>query len=76
MENVKLPKVPPAYQLVAFESLDSTNEQARRMATEGAPDGTIIWAKAKRRAGGAEDAPGFPSPATFFARLSSVPTHQ
>ena len=30
---------------MAFESLDSTNEQARRLALEGAPDGTVVWTK-------------------------------
>ncbi|MBE9554569.1 MAG: biotin--[acetyl-CoA-carboxylase] ligase, partial [Proteobacteria bacterium] len=37
--------LPAGYRLAAFESLDSTNEQARRLAMDGALDGTVIWAK-------------------------------
>jgi len=37
--------LPAGYRLAAFESLDSTNEQARRLAMDGAVDGTVIWAK-------------------------------
>lgn len=43
-----LPKLPAAYHLVALDSVDSTNAEAKRLAAEGpenAPDGTIIWAK-------------------------------
>lgn len=42
---VRPASLPAGYRLVAFESLDSTNEQARRLATDGAPDGTVIWTK-------------------------------
>ena len=38
---------PAGYRLAEFESLDSTNEQARRLATDGAPDGTVVWAKSQ-----------------------------
>ena len=37
--------LPAGYRLAAFDSLDSTNEQARRLAMDGALDGTVIWAK-------------------------------
>ncbi|MEE8351098.1 MAG: biotin--[acetyl-CoA-carboxylase] ligase [Rhodospirillales bacterium] len=42
------PKLPAAYNLVALESIDSTNAEAKRMAAQGpekAPDGTVIWAR-------------------------------
>ena len=38
---------PAGYRLAEFESLDSTNEQARRLAADGAPDGTVVWAKSQ-----------------------------
>ena len=38
------PSLPPAYRLVALDSVDSTNEEAKRRAREGAEDGTLIWA--------------------------------
>lgn len=36
--------LPPGYQLVALDSVDSTNEEAKRLAGQGAEDGTIVWA--------------------------------
>jgi BirA family biotin operon repressor/biotin-[acetyl-CoA-carboxylase] ligase len=39
--------LPAGYRLAAFDSLDSTNEQARRLAMEGALDGTVVWAKSQ-----------------------------
>lgn len=39
--------LPAGYRLATFESLDSTNEQARRFAADGAPDGTVIWARSQ-----------------------------
>jgi BirA family biotin operon repressor/biotin-[acetyl-CoA-carboxylase] ligase len=39
--------LPAGYRLAVFDALESTNEQARRMAMDGAPDGTVIWAKSQ-----------------------------
>ena len=38
------PRLPPPFALVALESIDSTNAEARRRAEAGAPDGTVVWA--------------------------------
>ena len=40
-----LPKLPPAYRLVALETVVSTNDEALRLAAEGAEDGTLVWAR-------------------------------
>lgn len=37
--------LPPAYRLVALDSVDSTNEEAKRRAREGAEEGTLVWAR-------------------------------
>ena len=37
--------LPPAYRLVALESVASTNDEAKRLAREGAEDGTLVWAR-------------------------------
>lgn len=37
-------RLPPAYHLITFEEVDSTNAEARRRAEEGAPEGTLIRA--------------------------------
>ncbi|HSR70912.1 MAG TPA: biotin--[acetyl-CoA-carboxylase] ligase [Kiloniellales bacterium] len=39
------PRLPPAYRLVALERVTSTNEEALRLAAEGAEDGTLVWAR-------------------------------
>lgn len=41
------PKLPPAYGLVAFDSIDSTNDEAKRLARGGAPDNTLVWARSQ-----------------------------
>jgi|SRR5690554_381323 BirA family biotin operon repressor/biotin-[acetyl-CoA-carboxylase] ligase len=38
------PKLPPVYRLVALESVGSTMDEARRLAEEGAEEGTLVWA--------------------------------
>ena len=38
-------KLPPAFELVALETVDSTNDYAKNLAQNGARDGTIVWAK-------------------------------
>ncbi len=37
--------LPPGYRLRRFDQLDSTNDEAKRQAAEGAPNGTIILAR-------------------------------
>lgn len=40
-------RLPPAYRLVELDSVDSTNEEAKRRARAGAEDGTLVWARAQ-----------------------------
>lgn len=37
--------LPPPFHLVAFDCLDSTNDEAGRRAAQGAEPGTVIWAR-------------------------------
>jgi BirA family biotin operon repressor/biotin-[acetyl-CoA-carboxylase] ligase len=39
------PRLPPAFRLVALDRVGSTNEEARRLAAQGAEDGTLVWAR-------------------------------
>lgn len=39
------PVLPGHFSLLAFEETGSTNEDAARLGREGAPDGTVVWAK-------------------------------
>lgn len=38
-------RLPPAYRLVRHDSVDSTMDEARRLAETGAEDGTLVWAR-------------------------------
>jgi len=44
-EGPALPRLPPAYRLVALDKVASTNDEATRLAREGAEDGTLVWAR-------------------------------
>lgn len=46
------PRLPPAYRLVTLDSVESTNDEAKRLAREGAEDGTLVWAREQRRGRG------------------------
>jgi BirA family biotin operon repressor/biotin-[acetyl-CoA-carboxylase] ligase len=39
-----VPNLPEGFDLHIFEQLDSTNEKAKELARDGAPDGTLVWA--------------------------------
>jgi BirA family biotin operon repressor/biotin-[acetyl-CoA-carboxylase] ligase len=39
------PSLPAFYRLVEHQRIDSTNEEAKRLAAGGAADGTIVWAR-------------------------------
>ncbi len=41
------PEMPAKFDLVAFEEIDSTNEEARRRAIAGARDGLLVWARSQ-----------------------------
>ena len=38
-------QLPSPYRLVELDCIDSTNAEARRLAQDGAPDSTLVWAK-------------------------------
>jgi BirA family biotin operon repressor/biotin-[acetyl-CoA-carboxylase] ligase len=40
-----LPSLPDGFLLRRYETIGSTNDEARRLARDGAPEGTLVWAK-------------------------------
>jgi BirA family biotin operon repressor/biotin-[acetyl-CoA-carboxylase] ligase len=42
--NTVQPILPPGYRLVCFDSVGSTNDEAKRLAYGGTPEGTLVWA--------------------------------
>jgi BirA family transcriptional regulator, biotin operon repressor / biotin---[acetyl-CoA-carboxylase] ligase len=55
------PELPAFYRLVPHEQIDSTNEEAKRLAAAGAAAGTLVWA-AEQRAGRGRRGRGWASP--------------
>ena len=41
------PELPPPFWVAAYETIGSTNDEAKRLARDGAAEGMIIWAKAQ-----------------------------
>jgi BirA family transcriptional regulator, biotin operon repressor / biotin---[acetyl-CoA-carboxylase] ligase len=39
------PTLPSGYRLIRHDSLGSTNDEAKRLAREGAAEGTVVWAR-------------------------------
>lgn len=42
------PKLPDGFTLLRLDETDSTNDEAKRLATEGAAEGTVVWARVQR----------------------------
>jgi len=42
------PGLPPGYRLLCYDSIGSTNDEAKHLARDGAPEGTLIWALEQR----------------------------
>jgi BirA family biotin operon repressor/biotin-[acetyl-CoA-carboxylase] ligase len=38
------PRLPQSYRLASFDSIRSTNDEAKRLARSGASEGTVVWA--------------------------------
>ncbi len=38
------PRLPDGYRLLRYDSMGSTNDEAKTLARAGAPDGTLVWA--------------------------------
>jgi len=39
------PPLPPPYRLLAYETIGSTNDEAKRLARDGAAEGLVVWAR-------------------------------
>jgi len=42
--NGRRPRLPSGFRLVSYETLASTNDEAKRLARDGAEEGTLVWA--------------------------------
>ena len=42
--STTLPRLPAGYRLVSYDTVGSTNDEAKRLAHAGAEEGTVVWA--------------------------------
>ncbi len=63
------PNLPPAYRLVALDTVTSTNDEAFRLAEEGAEDGTLIWAREQTAARGRQGRAWSSPPGNLYLSL-------
>src|SRR5438477_326962 len=52
-----MPSLPEGFRLRRYETIGSTNDEARRLAREGAPEGTLVWADAQEAGRGRRGRP-------------------
>jgi BirA family biotin operon repressor/biotin-[acetyl-CoA-carboxylase] ligase len=63
------PRLPPGYRLVRHRVIDSTNEEAKRLARAGAADRTVIWALAQTAGRGRRGRPWYSPPGNLYLSL-------
>lgn len=47
--------LPPGYRLTAFDTIGSTNDEAKRLAAEGVAEGAVVWATTQTKGRGRQD---------------------
>jgi len=67
-------KLPAFYRLVAYETIDSTNDEARRLAAAGAAEGTLIWAREQRLGRGRRGRTWVSPPGNLYVSLILRPS--
>ena len=65
----RAPDVPAGFHLVALGDVGSTNDEARRLAGEGAPDGTVLWARSQSAGRGRYGRPWSSPPGNLYVSL-------
>lgn len=65
----RAPRLPPFYGLAQFQWLDSTSEEAKRLAAAGAPEGTLVWALEQTAGHGRRGRPWISPPGNLYMSL-------
>jgi BirA family biotin operon repressor/biotin-[acetyl-CoA-carboxylase] ligase len=63
------PRLAEDFRLVEMDVVDSTNEEAKRLACAGAEDGTLVWAHRQTAGRGRRDREWVSEPGNLFASL-------
>ena len=67
------PGLPEGFHLHRYETLGSTNDEARRLARAGAPAGTLVWSLAQSAGKGRRGRPWVSPPGNFYLSLVQRP---
>lgn len=71
-----VPRLDPFYDLHAFESLDNTNDEARRLAEAGAAEGVLVWTRMQGAGRGRRGRSWLSPPGNLYASLLLRPDCQ
>ena len=63
------PDLPGGYTLAAFDTIGSTNDEAKRRAGEGAAEGTVVWARSQLGGRGREDRTWVSPPGNLYCSV-------
>jgi BirA family biotin operon repressor/biotin-[acetyl-CoA-carboxylase] ligase len=63
------PSLPASYRLVSYDSLGSTNDEAKRFARDGAEAGTLVWALEQTAGRGRRGRPWVSPPGNLYTSL-------
>ena len=61
--------LPGGYRLVSLEAVDSTNDEAKRLAAAGAADGTVVWAREQTAGKGRRGRTWISEPGNLYCSL-------
>ena len=67
--TLRHPRLPDFYNLVSLDTTDSTNADARRLATDGAPEGTFVQARSQGAGRGRRGRDWASPPGNMYASL-------
>ena len=77
--NATAPSLPPGYRLLAFDAIDSTNDEAKRLAHGSAATGTLVWAREQAAGHGRRGRAWSSPPGNLYLSLvlrpRGTPTH-
>jgi BirA family biotin operon repressor/biotin-[acetyl-CoA-carboxylase] ligase len=71
--NQAAPMLPEGFRLHRYETLGSTNDEARRLARDGAPEGTLVWSLAQSAGKGRRGRVWMSPPGNLYLSLVQRP---